>query len=173
MLPPRSPALAVLVTSAVLGLVAGIGAVVLATRDDSAERRVVVFARVAESRGLRVLRGWDARRSRAYARADVAGLGDLYVPGSRTGASDRAVLRGYRDRGLRVSGMRTQLLGAQVLHDSERRITVLVTDVLLDAVADDGGGRRWALPQDRASLRRVLLVRHDGTWRVAEAYAVP
>ena len=41
---------------------------------------------------MRVLRSWDLRRSRAYARGDGAALADLYVPGSRTGAADRVVL---------------------------------------------------------------------------------
>ena len=49
---------------------------------------------------------------------------------------------------------------------------LLVTDVLVDAVAGDGERRRWALPHDRPSTRRVVLVRTGGTWRVAEAYAV-
>ena len=91
-----------------------------------------------------MLRAWDARRSRAYAHADGAALADLYVAGSRTGAADRAVLRGYRDRGLRVTGMRTQVLAARVLRESGRRLVLLVTDVLVDAVAGDGrraGGR--------------------------------
>ena len=68
--------------------------------------------------------------------------------------------------------MRTQVLSARVLHDSARRIALLVTDVLVGAVAGDGGDRRWALPSDRPSTRRVVLVNRDGTWRVAEAYAV-
>ena len=78
------------------------------------------------------------RRSRAFARGDGAALADLYVAGSRTGAADRAVLRGYRERGLRVTGMRTQVLSATVMRESESRIVLLVTDVLTDAVAVAG-----------------------------------
>ena len=48
---------------------------------------------------------------------------------------------------------------------------LLVTDVLTDAVAVDGD-ERWALPHDRPSTRRVVLVSIQGAWRVAEAYAV-
>jgi hypothetical protein len=66
--------------------------------------------------------------------------------------------------------MRTQVLAARVLHESARRIIVLVTDVLLDAVARDRNGHRWVLPHDRASTRRVVLVARDGTWRVVETY---
>ena len=159
------------VVAAVLGLVSGVAVVALALRAVRARpggRR----GAAAEPYAVRVLRAWDARRSRAYARADGAALADLYVAGSRTGAADRAVLRGYRERGLRVTGMRTQVLAARVLRESGRRIVLLVTDVLVDAVAGDGGRGRWALPHDRPSTRRVVLVHERGAWRVAEAYAV-
>ena len=161
----------VLVVAAALGLVSGVAVVALALRE-SEPGPAAVGARSVEPYAVRVLRAWDARRSRAYAHADGAALADLYVAGSRTGAADRAVLRGYRARGLRVMGMRTQVLAARVLRTSERRLVVLVTDVLVDAVAGDTGRRRWALPHDRASTRRVVLVRDRGTWRVAEAYGV-
>jgi hypothetical protein len=168
----RSVPLAVLASSAVLGLLSGVGAVVLAMGDDRVRHPTGDGAPAIEPRALRVLRAWDVRRARAYARADEAALGDLYVPGSRTGAADRAVLLGYRERGLRVAGMRTQVLAARVLKDSPRRIALLVTDTLVRAVAEHGREQRWTLPSDRASTRRVVLVNHDGTWRVVEAYAV-
>ena len=161
----------VLVVAAVLGLVTGVAVVTLALREPE-PGRAAVQAQAAEPSAVRVLRAWDARRSRAYAHADGAALADLYVAGSRTGAADRAVLRGYRARGLRVTGMRTQVLAARVLRESARRVVLLVTDVLVDAVAGDGRRARWALPHDRPSTRRVVLVHGEGTWRVAEAYAV-
>ena len=161
----------VLVVAAALGLVSGVAVVALALRGPE-PGRAAVEADTAEPYGVRVLRAWDVRRSRVYARGDGAALADLYVAGSRTGAADRAVLRGYRDRGLRVTGMRTQVLAARVLRESGRRLVLLVTDVLVDAVADDRGRHRWALPHDRPSTRRVVLVHEDGAWRVAEAYAV-
>ena len=169
--PRRRLSVTVLVVAAVLGLVSGAAVVALALHGGESGRPAAE-AHAAEPFGVRVLRAWDVRRSRAYARADGAALADLYVAGSRTGAADRAVLRGYRERGLRVTGMRTQVLAARVLRESERRITLLVTDVLVDAVAGDGGRGRWALPHDRPSTRRVVLVHERGGWRVAEAYAV-
>ena len=159
----------VLVVAAVLGLVSGVAVVALALRGSGPDPSAFE-AGAAEPYAVRVLRAWDARRSRAYAHADGAALADLYVAGSRTGAADRAVLRGYRARGLRVMGMRTQVLAARVLRTSERRLVVLVTDVLVDAVAGDTGRRRWALPHDRPSTRRVVLVLVRGSWLVAEAY---
>jgi hypothetical protein len=164
---------AVLLICAVLGLLTGVAAVAIATRGDAtaaAGSTRVVETVVGESDALRVLKVWDERRSRAYARGDVAALAELYVPGSRTGAADDAVLRGYRDRGLRVTRMRTQVLAARVVHETRGRITLLVTDVLLEAVALDRSGRTWALPHDRPSTRRVVLVRRGGAWQVCEAY---
>ena len=159
----------VLVAAAVLGLVSGVAVVALALRG-SEPGPAATEARSAEPYAVRVLRAWDVRRSLAYARGDLVTLAELYVAGSRTGAADRAVLRGYRDRGLRVTGMRTQVLAARVLRESGRRLVLLVTDVLVDAVAGDRGRARWALPHDRPSTRRVVLVHEDGAWRVAEAY---
>jgi hypothetical protein len=168
----RSLPLAVLAASAVLGLVTGVGAVVLASGGDRPGGSSVADRAADEPYALRVLRAWDAGRSRAFARGDEAALAALYVPASRTGAADRAVLRGYRQRGLRVTGMRTQVLAAKVLRESERRLVLLVTDVLADAVAGDGDHRHWPLPRDRPSTRRVVLVRSHAGWLVAEAYAV-
>jgi hypothetical protein len=159
----------VLVASAVLGLLTGVTAVVATSGDE--RPRVRSESPGVESDTVRLLRAWDDRRARAYARADVSALKDLYVAGSRTGAADVAVLRGYLGRHLRVTGMRTQLLGADVVAGGPRRLTVLVTDVLTGAVATSGH-RRWALPRDRPSTRRVVLVRVAGEWLVQEAYAV-
>ena len=164
---------AVLVASAVLGLLTGVTAVVVGVRGDrppSAPRdRVVARGSGAEPMAIGVLRRWDARRSRAYAAADAAALRALYVPGSRTGGADLAVLRGYRERDLRVTGMRTQVLGVRVVERTPRRLTLVVTDVLASAVAASRD-RRWALPRDRPSTRRVVFVRVRGRWLVAEVY---
>jgi hypothetical protein len=165
--------LAVLLAAGVLGLLTGVAAVAVAVRDDGRRPEPVVLGSPAvEPDATRVLRSWDERRSRAYARADVSALADLYVPGSRTGAADRGLLRAYRERGLRVTGMRTQVLDVRVVRATESRICVVVTDMLVDAVADDRHGGGWALPRDGPSTRRVVLVRDDGSWRVEETYPV-
>ncbi len=169
----RAP-ISVLVASVVLGMLTGVTAVVVATGGfDSSQDRPAVWSTSpgVESDVVRLLRSWDRRRARAYARGDPTALEALYVAGSRTGTADVAVLRGYVERDLRVTGMSTQLLAADVVDRGGRRLTVLVTDVLTTAVATSGD-RRWALPHDRPSTRRVVLVRVDGTWRVDEAYAV-
>ena len=171
MVAPRRLSFAVLVLSAVLGLLTGVAVVVLATEPEPV-REVAFDSPAVGPEALRVLRAWDVQRSLAYARADGAALARLYVPGSRAGAADRALLRGFRERGLRVTGMRTQVLSATLLRESGRRIVLLVTDVLTDAVAEDRHDLRVPLPCDRPSTRRVVLVRTDDVWQVAEAYAV-
>jgi len=118
-----------------------------------------------EPPAVRLLHGWDLRRSRAYARASVPALRDLYV--DRAGVADVRLLRAYAARGYRVAGMRMQLLDVSVLAHAPQRWRLRVTDRLDGAVAV-GEGRRTALPRDRASTRVVQLVRGaDGRWRAA------
>lgn len=113
-----------------------------------------------------VLRAWDGARSRAFAKGDVRALRRLYVADSAAGTSDVRLLREYLRRGLRVEGMRMQVLALEVLREDPGRLVVQVTDRLTGAVAVDRG-RRIRLPQDRASTRLVDLRRTGGRWRVA------
>ncbi len=114
-----------------------------------------------------VLRDWDRARSRAFAAGDAAALRRLYVPGSAAGTADVRLLRGYRRRGLRVEGMRMQLLGVTVRAATSGVLRLRVTDRLVGAVAV-GNGVREPLPRDRASTRLLVLRRGgDGRWRVA------
>jgi len=162
-----------LVLTTVLGLMSGITVVLAMKRTGAAFRAEADRLAVpAELHAVLVLRRWDARRARAYARGDVAALARLYVPGSRTGAADRAVLQGYVERGVRVIGMRSQVLGAEVRRESEDRIVVLVTDLVVGARAVGRDPAGWALPRDNPSTSRVVLVRQGGGWLVEQAYAV-
>lgn len=114
-----------------------------------------------------VLRSWDAQRSAAYASGSVRMLRDLYVTGSRAGRSDVRVLRAWTTRGLRVEGMRTQVLGLRVLARGPDRLLLRVTDRLVAAEAVGGAGTT-PLPRDRADTRVLTLRRgSDGAWRVA------
>jgi len=114
-----------------------------------------------------LLRAWDEQRAAAYAAGSARMLRDLYVPGSRAGRADLRVLRAYAGRGLRVEGMRTQVLALRVLVQGPRRSVLEVTDRVADAVAVDGSVR-VPLPRDGADTRRVELIRGpDGAWRVA------
>ncbi len=113
-----------------------------------------------------VLHSWDLARARAYATGDVAVLRSLYVDGSAAGTTDVRMLRDYRRRGLRVEGMRMQLLAVEVLAHAPDRWRLLVTDRLHGAVAVGPSGTRTPLPRDQASTRTVALRLRGGTWQV-------
>lgn len=120
----------------------------------------------------KVLRSWDAQRAAAYAAGSVPMLRDLYVTGSRAGRSDVRLLRRWTGRGLRVEGMRTQVLAVQVLTRGHDRLVLRVTD-RLEAAAAVGAAGTTPLPRDRADTRVVTLRRgSDGAWRVAAVRAV-
>ena len=115
---------------------------------------------------LEVLRAWDRDRAAAWRKGDLGALGRLYVPGSRAGEADRAMLASYVDRGLRVTGMRMQVAAAEVRHADDDRMVLRVTDRLVGAEAR-GGGDTLSLPVDGWSRRRIVLVRTGEQWLVA------
>jgi hypothetical protein len=170
----RSLPFLVVLTGVVVGLVTGVTAVVLAVDRPAPGSSTDLLAprtgQAARLGALGVLRDWDRARARAFARDDETALAALYVAGSRTGLADQRVLAGYRERGLRVIRMTTQVLAAAVLREQPARIEMVVTDVLADAAAVDADGSRWALPHDRPTTRRVVFVRSRDRWLVAEAY---
>ncbi|HEY0951662.1 hypothetical protein, partial [Nocardioides sp.] len=101
----------------------------------------------------------------------VAGLRALYTRHSAAGATDVAMLRAWRARGLRVLGMRMQLLSVEVRGEAADRLVLVVVDRLASAVAVGEGVRR-ALPRDTVSVHRVALVRRGGAWCVEEVTAI-
>jgi len=120
-----------------------------------------------------VLHAWDRRRARAWASGDADALAELYVPGAAAGHADVALLRAYLRRGLRVVGLRMQVLALSVLVHRPRRWRLKVTDRLARAVAVGAGGR-VPLPRDMASTRVITLVRsRNGRWRVSDVEPVP
>jgi hypothetical protein len=118
------------------------------------------------------LADWDARRADAWATGDVSALRDLYVPGSRTGRADVRMLSAYVDRGLRVEGLTTQVLGWEVIAQSRDTLTLMVTDRVVGGVVA-GAGTRVPLPRDRATTRTVSLRRAEDGWRVREVRDQP
>jgi hypothetical protein len=121
---------------------------------------------VADRTGpIAVLRAWDRDRAAAWRAGDVRALGRLYVPGSRAGAADRAMLASYADRGLQVTGIRMQVAAVEVRRADGDRIVLVVTDRLVGGEAR-GSETVVPLPVDRWSSRRVVLVRTGERWRV-------
>ena len=117
-----------------------------------------------------VLHDWDDRRTRAWASADPHALRSLYVPGSAAGRADAAMLQAWHRRGLRVVGMRMQVLDLDVRRASDERLDLVVTDRLVGAVTV-GPGVRLPLPRDGFTTRHLVLVRDGGRWRVRQASA--
>lgn len=111
-----------------------------------------------------VLHGWDEQRADAWAAADVPALRALYAPGSVAGRRDVAMLRSWSARGLRVDGLRTQLLDVDVRRRTPDRLVLAVTDRLASGVAEPAG---LALPRDRPSRHVVVLRVVEGEWRVS------
>lgn len=116
---------------------------------------------------LAVLHAWDRDRAAAWRDGDRRALRRLYVPGSRAGRVDVAMLAAWARRGLRVRGMQMQVASAEVRRADDDRIVVLVTDRLTGGLAVDGSGETLALPRDDWSRRRVVLVRTGERWRVS------
>ncbi|MDN5746054.1 MAG: hypothetical protein L0H31_13140 [Nocardioidaceae bacterium] len=127
---------------------------------------------------LVVLREWDRSRAAAWAAGDVAALRDLYRRGSTAGERDVAMLRRWRERGLRVRGMSMQVLSVELRARTARRLVLVVTDRLVGARAVRGGGSATPsggqpsglpLPEDRASSRRLTFTRVGGRWLLSAA----
>lgn len=132
-----------------------------AARSDAARSDAV------RSAAVEVLRSWDRARAAAYAGGDVRALRGLYLPGSRAGRADLRVLRAYRRHGLRVEGMRTQLLTVEVHAERRRWMRLRVVDRLTGAQAVHvETGRRTALPRDAPTQRLLELHEVGGRWVV-------
>ena len=110
-----------------------------------------------------MLGGLDAVRTQAFVTGDVARLRDVYVDGRVT---DAAVLRSYRDRGLRLGGMVLVRESCRVTDRSRASITLDVVDHLGPTWVHTEDGRRRDLPRDRPTRRTVVLERTDVGWRV-------
>lgn len=162
---PRRLALLLSVGLTLVAVLAGVTAV--PDRGAPPAPRQVAAQVPAAVQAIEVLRGWDLRRSRAWASGDLRALRELYTPGSRTGRHDGAALAAYADRGLRVTGLRMQLLAVGVRDADEDGLVLAVTDRMQRAVAR-GAGTAVVLPRDEPSTWRVSLRRLAGEWRIAE-----
>ncbi len=164
--------LAVLLSTGLTLVAVLVGVAVVRDRPPVAGPRPVVAPVSAVVPAIEMLHRWDVRRSRAWADGDVRALRRLYTPGSQTGRRDAAALTAYVDRGLRVTGLRMQLLAVEQRSSAADAMVLLVTDRMTRAMARGRGGH-VALPRDEPSSWQVSLRRLAGEWRVAEVRRAP
>lgn len=113
-----------------------------------------------------VLGGLDAVRTRAFVTGDEAALADVYID-EQAARADLTVLRSYRERGLRLDGMRLVRASCRVTNRSAERVTLDVVDRLGPTWVESADGMRRELPRDRPTRRAVVLARVDDVWRIA------
>lgn len=126
----------------------------------------------APPEAVAVLRGWDARRERAWAAGDVGALRGLYAPGSAAGRQDVALLRDWSARGLRVTAMRRQLLAVAEVQSDHDVLVLRVDDRLAGGTVESRTGAVHRLPAGAPATRVVRLARHEGAWVVSAVRAV-
>lgn len=105
-----------------------------------------------------VLHDWDDRRAAAWAAGDTRALRTLYVPGAAAGRSDVRMLREWRRAGRRAD-LETQLRCVAVRRAAPARLDLVVVDRLVAA-------------RDRPSTWRLVLVRREGGWLMAQVSPV-
>ena len=114
---------------------------------------------------LQVLHDWDAARALAWARGDPVALAGLYQPGAATGRRDVALLRRYLARGVRLHGMRMQVLSARTVVRSQARLRLVVVERFAGAYAADAAGVR-VVPAGVPVTRVIDLRRPADRWLV-------
>lgn len=125
---------------------------------------VCLQAATSGSPAAGVLHEWDVRRAAAWESADPAALRATYTPHSSAGRADVAMLRAWRERGLRIEGLRMQLLSVEVVSARHDRLVVDVADRVAAGVVVPGGA---PLPRDEVTRHRMVLRQVEGEWLVA------
>ena len=160
-----------LLTLLLCGVVAAVGGTLWEVRSldgDRASSSALGASAAERSPERAVLARWDRARSVAWARGRSGELRRLYLPGSGAGERDLRLLQRYADRGLRVEGLRTQVLAWSVVARRSDRLVLRVTDRLVGGVAvRSDGATRARLPADRPTERRLTLVCREGRWLMA------
>lgn len=114
-----------------------------------------------------VLAALDLLRARAYAEFDARLLRAVYTPRSRVLRADRALLRRYHRRGVRVAGLRMRVTGLHVEERRSRHVVLRVREQVSGGVAITAGVRRM-LSADEPETRLITLHRdHGARWRIA------
>jgi hypothetical protein len=113
-----------------------------------------------------ILARLDQRRERAYAASDATRLREVYVRRSPVLRHDLSMLRAYRDRGVRLDGVRLRVLDVRLVDRAGPYVRLRIVDRLDRATAYTSQGT-VRLPRDRATARVVVLRAGAGGWRIA------
>jgi hypothetical protein len=117
---------------------------------------------------LRTLQALDVQRAQAFWTLDLEALDQIYVPGSSPWRADRALLSTYRDRRVRVQGLRIQIDRTTVTRRTRTTITLRTTDRLTAGQAIDQAGTKTPLPPGVPMTRLITLTitPPTQTWRI-------
>lgn len=159
-----------------LGVLMGVaGGLLPGSESDAKPARAgsAVSTRVADkpSEARSVLQRLLRHRAAAYARGDPGALSDIFVRGSSVLRRDQALMRAWSRRSLTVRGAVVRVRSAQVLDARHGRLVVRSMDRLGPVEAAWKNGV-VALPRDRLSGHRIVLMRHDERWRIARVQAL-
>ena len=159
-----------------LGVLLGVAGGLLPSSDSGAEPAhadAAVSTRPADAPidARSVLQRLLRHRAAAYALGDAAALSDVFVRGSSVLRRDQALLRAWSRRSLTVRGAVVLVRAVHVLDARAGRVVVRSVD-RLGPVAAVWGDRAVALPRDRLSRHRIVLVRRDDAWRIDEVQAL-
>lgn len=118
-----------------------------------------------------VLRALDDRRAEAFATLDLAGLDEVYVAGSPPWQVDRALIASYRERRLRIDGLRLRIDRVAVVSESPGAVVLRVVDHLVGGVAVGTSGQRTVLPAAPPAARLITVTRAGEGWRIGRIVA--
>ncbi len=161
---------------------AGVLASVVHERLSAAESGGALVQSRREGAGVGAGDGWravlatlDRRRAAAYDAADPELLARVYVRGSPALRRDRHLLTRYRERGLRVRGLRMDVSSLRVRRARGDRVVLVVRERLAGGTVTGPRSHR-PLPGDDADRRVLVLRRVDDrgdhrNWRIAAVRA--
>lgn len=121
----------------------------------------------AQERWPTVLDGFDLIRSRAFEEGRADDLELVYPRGSLLLERDKALLASYVIRGVDIERMRMRLIDARVLSVKPRRVTMRVTDQLIQAWIRLSDGTVRDLPRDQPTRRTIELTLTPQGWRIS------
>jgi hypothetical protein len=119
-------------------------------------------------RWFAVVANLDRLRARAFDTADVAALGQVYVPGAAAYSTDLATIRSMAGAGEHAVGFAATVTRVRPISGTRRTERLRVVDRLSRYVLVDATGATvdTGVPRPARSFT-MTLSNTDGTWRVA------